>query len=395
MRDHHIGKFFETLFWIGAFLIFASFFYPRWFVITITVGIVLMIMTTIREGFRLRRAKTLVGVIKKNEPKIIHRLILLVGVIIIFAYLFFKRTLIADFIKQLYDLIEAPPTVTWWLFILIGIIIGLFILFCATKTAEIEYRKILNWARFQPKKKPEQVKKKKVVAKKVFVKMKPGFFAKLFWEEESFWRKIFEPIVKKLSKRRAKKLEAKKDRMEQLRKKKLEALKRKAKGEKLILKEIEKKHALLPRVLIALFIFAITLIFILYKKGKFSIENPLSAGILGLIGGLFLLYILINVYKIRKEKKIKKEKKEKGVLTKIKKEVIAKASKYETDIDKLYKLVNEVGTLTITEVSEGFGVSKEQAEEWGRILESHNLIELNYPAIGELQLCKKKSKITK
>ena len=151
----------------------------------------------------------------------------------------------------------------------------------------------------------------------------------------------------------------------------------------------------MPRILITLFIVAITVILVLHKKGKFSIENPVSATLLGLIIGLFMLYIFMNVYKIKKEKKTINVKNEKSVLDKIKKQVVAKASKYETDIDKLYKLINEIGSITITEVAEGFGISKEQAEEWGKMLENHGLIELNYPTIGEMQLCKKKSKDTK
>lgn len=411
MIDHTVGKFFESLFWIGALLIFVSFFYPRWFIITIILGIVLMVMATVREGFRLRRAKTFIGVVKQNEPKVIHRLILLIGVMIVFVYLFLKQTLVYNFLAQLYDLIGSPAIVTWWVFVLTGIIIGVFILFCTIQIRRMKYeklsmigyeklgltwyKKIWKWLRQKHEAKPEKkIKKTKAVEKKITAEIKPGFLAKMFWEEKSFWRRILTPLLKKLEKRRVKKLEEKKVQIEELKKKKIEELKLKAKKEKILIKAELKKHPLLPRVLIALFIFAITIILILYKKGKFSIENPVSAATLGLIVGLFALYILINVYKVRKEKKTKEEKQEKVVLAKIKKEVVAKASKYETDVDKLYKLIEEVGCLTLTEISEGFGISREQAEEWGKILESHDLIELNYPAIGELQLCKKKSKIT-
>jgi hypothetical protein len=402
MIDHTVGKFFETLFWIGAVLIFVSFFYPRWFMVTIIVGVFLMIIATVREGFRLRRAKSIVGVIKKNEPKILHRLVLLIGVVIIFVYLLLKQTLVYNLVIQLYDLTRSPATMTWWVFVLIGIIMGLIILFVAIQIWRVKYGKLTVWLKLKypnlKLNKPKEVlvsKKKEVaVAKKITVKIRPGFLARMFWEEKSFWRRILTPLLKKLEKRRIKKLEEKKIQVEELKKKKIEELKLKAKKEKILIKVELKKHPLFPRVLIALFIFAITIILILYKKGKFSIENPVSAATLGLIVGLFMLYILVNIYKVRKEKKIKEEKKEEVVLAKIKKEVVAKASKYETDVDKLYKLIEEVGCLTLTEISEGFGISKEQAEEWGKILESHDLIELNYPAIGELQLCKKKSKIT-
>ncbi|MDP2906814.1 MAG: hypothetical protein Q8O03_02640 [Nanoarchaeota archaeon] len=411
MIDHTVGKFFETLFWIGALLIFVSFFYPRWFMITIIVGALLMIIATVREGFRLRRAKTFIGVVKQNEPKILHRLILLIVVMIVFVYLFLKQTLVYNFMTQLLDLIRSPATTTWWVFVLLGIIIGVFILFCTIQIRRVKYeklgrigyeklgliwyKKIWKWLRRKREAKPEKkIKKTKIVEKRVVTEIRPGLFARMFWEEKSFWRRIFTPLLKRLEKRRIKKLEEKKIRIEELKKKKIEELKLKAKKEKILIKVELKKHPLLPRVLIALFIFAITTILILYKKGKFSIENPLSAATLGLIVGLFMLYVIVNIYKLRKEKKTKEEKQEKVVLAKIKKEVVAKASKYETDVDKLYRLIEEVGCLTITEVSEGFGITREQAEEWGKILESHDLIELNYPAIGELQLCKKKSKIT-
>lgn len=400
MIDHHVSKFFETLFWIGTLLTFVSFFYPRWFMITISVGIILMVMASVREGIRLRGARTLAGVIKKNRPKIIHRLIIFLGLIIVGAYLFFKKDLIYNILAQLYDLIQSPATTTWWVFVLIGIIIGLFILFSVTKVIGVEYGKLLKFIKLKkPKKKQEKkeikLKKKEIkeVEKDVSIK-RVNFITRLFLEEESFWSRAFRPLLKRLEKRRAEKLQAKKVYLEGLRKKKLEELKKKPKEEKILVKE-KVKQPILPKILITLFISAIVIIFILYKKGKFSLENPIFAVILGLIVGLFMLYIIIHLYSMRRKKKIKEEKKEKEVLQKIKKQVVAKASKYETDFDKLYKLINEVGSLTITEVAEGFDISKEQAEEWGKILESHGLIELNYPAMGELQLCKKKLKITK
>ena len=187
MRDHHISTFFETLFWTGALLILVSFFYPRWFVITITVGIMLMIMATVREGFKLRRAKTLVGIVKKNEPKIIHRFVIIISVIIVFIYLLFKQTLVYNLLTQLYDLTQSIG-ITWWIFVLIGIVIGLFILFCAIKIVGIEYERIFTWMRLkQPKpkkqkeKKIEIKKKKDIIVKKIIpvVEDKPSYFAKL------------------------------------------------------------------------------------------------------------------------------------------------------------------------------------------------------------------------
>lgn len=386
MIDHTVNKFFETLFWIGAFLILISFFYPRWFMVTVIVGALLMIIATVREGFRLKRAKTIINLMQKNEPKVIHRLIIMLGVLAVFVYLLFKKTLAYTFLLQVYDLTIAPTSRTWWVFVLTGIIIGLILLFVSLKLREIRYQRILELTR------PDLEKKKKgAVAKRIAVR-EQGFFKKISIEEETFWKKILMPLIERLEKRRIKKLEKKRSYIKQLRERKLEELKKKAKEEKALVKEEVRKHPLLPRALISLFIFAITIILVLHKKGKFSIEDPISAAALGVTVGLFTLYIIINIYKVSKEKRAKEEKQEKKVLQMIKEEVIAKASKYETDFDKLYKLINEVGSLTLTEVAEGFNITKEQAEGWGKILESHGLIELNYPAVGELQLCKKKSK---
>lgn len=401
MIDHYVSKFFEALFWIGALLTIASFFYSRWFMITIILGILLMMISAIREGFRLRRAKTTIGVIKKNEPKIIHRFILLIVVMAVFTYILLKQVVVYNLVIQLYDLTRSPATITWWVFVLIGIIIGLILLFVAVQIWRVKYGKITVWLKLkhpdlklnQPKGALASKKKERMVAKNVKT-VKPGFFKKLLWEEKGFWGSIIAWLSKKLEKRKAKKTEQEKIRLEKLRQEKIKKLKQKVKEENVLIKTELKKHPMLPRLLIVLFIFAITTILVLHRKGKFSIENPVSAASLGLITGLFLLYIVINLYKARREKVTKKQNQKKALQDKIKDKVVAKASKYETDIDKIYKLINEVGCLTLTEISEGFGITKEQAEEWGKILESHDLIELNYPAIGELQLCKKKSKIT-
>ena len=57
----------------------------------------------------------------------------------------------------------------------------------------------------------------------------------------------------------------------------------------------------------------------------------------------------------------------------------------------LKRLVDEKGKIKLTDVSRYFGISKELAEEWGRILEEHGLVKLHYPAIGELELQKWKN----
>ena len=55
----------------------------------------------------------------------------------------------------------------------------------------------------------------------------------------------------------------------------------------------------------------------------------------------------------------------------------------ETNIDKLYKHIKEKGKVRVTEAAKMFDVKAEKIEEWGKILEDHDLIELHYPAIGK------------
>jgi len=70
----------------------------------------------------------------------------------------------------------------------------------------------------------------------------------------------------------------------------------------------------------------------------------------------------------------------------------------ETRPDRLYKLVNSRGKLSILEAANAFGVKEEKIEEWAAILEEHNLIKMHYPAFGKPTLYKieykKKKKVS-
>ena len=65
-----------------------------------------------------------------------------------------------------------------------------------------------------------------------------------------------------------------------------------------------------------------------------------------------------------------------------------KPKPYETDLDILKRLIDEKGTIKIAQVAQYFGISRELAEEWGKILEGSDLAKLHYPAIGEPELIK-------
>jgi hypothetical protein len=55
----------------------------------------------------------------------------------------------------------------------------------------------------------------------------------------------------------------------------------------------------------------------------------------------------------------------------------------ETDVDKLYQIVKNENFIKISDAAKRFNLPKEKIEEWGNILESHELIKMHYPAFGE------------
>jgi hypothetical protein len=64
----------------------------------------------------------------------------------------------------------------------------------------------------------------------------------------------------------------------------------------------------------------------------------------------------------------------------------------ETEVDQLYELVKKNGMVKIKAVAKRFNVKREQIEEWGRILEEHDLAILHYPPFGDPVIILKKFK---
>ncbi len=64
----------------------------------------------------------------------------------------------------------------------------------------------------------------------------------------------------------------------------------------------------------------------------------------------------------------------------------------ETDIDMLYKMVTKNGMVNVKAAAKKFKVDREKIEEWGRILENHELIILHYPPFGDPCLILRKYK---
>ena len=66
--------------------------------------------------------------------------------------------------------------------------------------------------------------------------------------------------------------------------------------------------------------------------------------------------------------------------------------KIETDIDSLLDLIEKEGSINMFDAHERLQVSEEHVEEWAKILEKEELIEIFYPAFGSPVLRKKLKK---
>lgn len=55
----------------------------------------------------------------------------------------------------------------------------------------------------------------------------------------------------------------------------------------------------------------------------------------------------------------------------------------ETDLDRLYELLKDKKSLSISVISKTFNVDKNVAMEWGKILESGELVSIEYPVFGD------------
>lgn len=116
------------------------------------------------------------------------------------------------------------------------------------------------------------------------------------------------------------------------------------------------------------------------------------------IGAIVLLFgvTLIFLLKIRvamKVKAIEYRIAEQKTVAEIKSK-IQLTQGYQTDLDKLYSVLAERGKLSIPEIALIFNISKDQAEEWGKILKDQDLATLHYPTVGEPELLWKQSKST-
>ncbi len=339
-------KYLNYMFWAGMLIVFIAIVYPAWFKL-ISVGLFLIFLSWFRYGFQLKQEKkSYKDYLKKNwklRYRLLPFLVLTAGCILLYIFNENVYKLIFDFERISF----LPPIVIGILFVLIGMMFALFVLY--TKPA-------LKTRRFYA---PKKRIKKKV----------------------KWWR------LKKVpeSKRSMKTLKVKQQ---------------KRIGPKIAIKPVEikvQKHKIGPRIMVTIFIFFITAILILHKQGKFSVTNTKHLAVLVAMLAFFILYILIGVIKTLKDNKAKKVEpiNHKLINHIIQKKIIAHSKSYETEIDKVYEAVNRFGRITLSDIIKAFKISREQAEDWARILEEHGLIELDYPVMGDVQLCAKKLKNTK
>lgn len=66
----------------------------------------------------------------------------------------------------------------------------------------------------------------------------------------------------------------------------------------------------------------------------------------------------------------------------------ASSSKNKTDLDSLYDIINQKGSIKVSSAAKIFKVEKNTIMNWGEILESGNLATIQYPNVGEPEIKK-------
>ncbi len=93
----------------------------------------------------------------------------------------------------------------------------------------------------------------------------------------------------------------------------------------------------------------------------------------------WVILLLVVVFAYMKFLKHKKEEEQKIIDF-----VIPKPrTKAETNIDVLLNLLKEKGSLTTGTIAKAFNITKEQALDWGKVLEEHGFVNIEYPAFAD------------
>lgn len=123
---------------------------------------------------------------------------------------------------------------------------------------------------------------------------------------------------------------------------------------------------------------------LLFEK-EFFLNKPLYYAFIAIIGLISLsgtfYTINLNFKSINKSGEFRLSNE-----TPTKKEEQFDNIKNKTDIDSLYELLQKEKSINLSAIINTFGISKEKAEEWCRILEEGGLAIVHYPPIGELEL---------
>ncbi|RLI98243.1 MAG: hypothetical protein DRO99_01165 [Candidatus Aenigmatarchaeota archaeon] len=99
--------------------------------------------------------------------------------------------------------------------------------------------------------------------------------------------------------------------------------------------------------------------------------------------------------KPRKQKSAAKRKVRKKAAHHAKRNLRTEPAFIETDVDKLYEMINKEGRISVEDAAKRLNVPAGSIEEWGRVLEEHGLAKVHYPAIGKPVLMAKAMKAEK
>jgi len=117
-------------------------------------------------------------------------------------------------------------------------------------------------------------------------------------------------------------------------------------------------------------------------SGMFIKEIPdlplnLNISIISFVGLWVLILIIVFIAFINSMK----SKREENIKINLNKWV--KKSKSDTDIDGLYNILKEKKKLNLGTIARTFKITKENALDWSKILENHELVIIDYPTFGE------------
>ena len=167
--------------------------------------------------------------------------------------------------------------------------------------------------------------------------------------------------------------------------------------------DIKKEKAKLINLVVTVFVLGVIIYFAISKGFISNISLPKSFGLVEAVVSVVILAVILMIFNARRRGKKRKELIKKATQAVISGKVSAsqinlpkqlggriivdgqevKLKKYQTELDLLLEMINEKKSIPMSDIEKMFSVSKDLAEEWGRILEEHNLIKVYYPALGD------------